>query len=176
MQVWRPCDGVETVLAWKSAIENNAGPTGLVLSRQGLVTLERNEEQLRCIVRGAYVLFESDDQPENILIATGSEVALALEAAKVLVQHGMSIRVVSMPSVEVFESQDEKYQESVLPSVNRRRVAVEAGHVDYWRKWVGLDGQVIGMTGFGASAPGGELYDHFGFTVDAIVQAVKDLD
>ena len=176
MQVWRPCDGVETVFAWQSAIENNAGPTALVFSRQGLGTLERNEAQLASIARGAYVLFESDDEPENIMIATGSEVALALGAARVLVGDGISVRVVSMPSAEVFESQDERYRGSVLPSATRRRVAVEAGHVDYWRKWVGLDGDVIGMTSFGASAPGGDLFDHFGFTIDAVTQAVKNLD
>ena len=150
MEVWRPCDGVETVFAWQRAIENNAGPTALVLSRQSLKTIERSDEQIKFIARGAYVLFDSDDTPQNILIATGSEVALALEAAQKLAQDGTSIRVVSMPSAEVFERQDKNYKESVLPSANRKRIAVEAGHVDYWRKWVGLDGEVIGMKSFGA--------------------------
>ena len=176
MEVWRPCDGVETVFAWQRAIENNAGPTALVLSRQSLVTLKRSDIQLSYISRGAYVLFDSDDKPQNILIATGSEVALALEAAQKLAQDGTSIRVVSMPSAEVFERQDKNYKESVLPSANRKRIAVEAGHVDYWRKWVGLDGEVIGMKSFGASGPGAEVFSYFGFTVDAILEAVKNLD
>ena len=176
MRVWRPCDAVETVFAWRSAIEQDAGPTALVLSRQGLPTIERSETQLADIERGAYVLFDADEQPENILIATGSEVALALAAGRILAEEGVSVRVVSMPSVEVFESQDDDYRESVLPMATRKRVAVEAGHCDYWRKWVGLDGDVIGMNSFGASAPGGVLFEQFGFTVDAVVKAVKALN
>jgi len=121
------------------------------------------------------VLFETDENPENILIATGSEVSLALESAKELGAQGVSVRVVSMPCVEVFEQQDASYQERVLPNATRKRVAVEAAHVDYWRKWVGLDGAVVGMKSFGASAPGGDLYRHFGFTVGNIVDKVKGM-
>ena len=175
MTVWRPADAVETVVAWRDAVERNHGPTALVFSRQGLPTLDRTEEQLSLIRRGAYVLFETDDDPDTLLLATGSEVSLALEAARQLAADGDSVRVVSMPSVEVFEAQDEQYREQVLPAGNRRRVAIEAGHVDYWRKWVGLDGQVVGMTTFGASAPGKDLFNHFGFTVERVVQAVGEL-
>ncbi len=173
MRVWRPCDAVETVFAWRSALENLDGPTALVLSRQGLPTIDRSEGQLLNIARGAYVLFESDSQPDTILIATGSEVSVAMAAARSLVSDGLSVRVVSMPSVEIFEAQEESYREAILPSATRQRIAVEAGHVDYWRKWVGLDGHVIGMKSFGASAPGGELYKHFGITADAVVKAAK---
>jgi transketolase len=176
MRVWRPADAVETVYAWKSAIENNEGPTALVFSRQGLPTLARSEEQLAAVARGAYILFETDANPENIIIATGSEVKLALDAAQQLAAEGVSVRVVSMPSVEVFEQQDADYREQVLPDGTRKRLAVEAAHVDYWRKWVGLDGDVIGMTSFGASAPGGDLFEHFGFTVEKVVDAVKGMN
>ncbi|MDA0977237.1 MAG: transketolase [Proteobacteria bacterium] len=175
MTVWRPADAVETVYAWKQAIEKNGGPTALVFSRQGLPTLKRTAAQLANIERGAYVLYETDSTPENILIATGSEVSLALTAAEQLATEGVSVRVVSMPSAEVFEAQDAAYRESVLPAGNRRRVAVEAGHVDYWRKWVGLDGDVVGMTTFGASAPGGDLFRHFGFTPAHVAEVVKGL-
>lgn len=175
MQVWRPADAVETVYGWKSAIENRGGPTALVFSRQGLATQARTEAQIASISKGAYILFETDDNPENIIIATGSEVGLAMESARQLAGEGISIRVVSMPSSDVFEAQDEGYRESVLPSGNRKRLAIEAGHVDYWRKWVGLDGDVVGMTTFGASAPGADLYRHFGFTTERVVSAVKGL-
>ncbi|MEK9822541.1 MAG: transketolase [Gammaproteobacteria bacterium] len=176
MRVWRPADAVETVYAWKSAIENNDGPTALVFSRQGLPTLARSEEQLAAIARGAYILFETDAAPENIIIATGSEVNLALDAAQRLAAERVSVRVVSMPSVEVFEQQDAEYREQVLPASTRKRLAVEAAHVDYWRKWVGLDGDVIGMASFGASAPGGDLFEHFGFTVEKVVAAVMGMN
>jgi len=175
MTMWRPCDAVETVVAWKQAIENNNGPTAMVFSRQGLPTLARTAEQVEGIGKGAYILFETDDSPENILIATGSEVPLALEAAQQLAKENVSVRVVSMPSVEVFEAQDAAYQAAVLPLATRKRVAVEAAHVDYWRKFVGLDGAVVGMSTFGASAPGGDLLKHFGFTVDNVVATVKSL-
>jgi len=175
MVVWRPGDAVETVYAWKHAIENNDGPTALVFSRQGLPTLPRSDAQHAGIARGAYAIFETDETPENIIIATGSEVSLAIAGARQLADEGISVRVVSMPSTEVFEAQDEAYREALIPSAVRKRLAIEAGHADYWRKWVGLDGGVIGMTSFGASAPGGDLFEHFGFTVDRIVQAVKNL-
>ncbi|MBT4162229.1 MAG: transketolase [Gammaproteobacteria bacterium] len=176
MSVWRPCDAVETVCAWKCAIENNGGPTALVFSRQGLPTLDRTDKQMADIARGAYVVFETDDKPEHLIIATGSEVSLAIEGARQLADEGISVRVVSMPSADVFEAQDASYRESVIPSDVRKRLAIEAGHVDYWRKWVGLDGDVIGMTSFGASAPGADLFSHFGFTADRVVEAVKGLD
>lgn len=175
MTVWRPCDGVETVFAWQNAIENRQGPTALVFSRQGLPTQARTSQQFSDIAKGAYVLFETDPDPENIIIATGSEVNLALESAKVLEHDGVSVRVVSMPSVELFESQDRDYQESVIPAKTRKRVAIEAGHVDYWRKWVGLDGAVVGMSTFGASAPGADLFEHYGFTIDKVVEVVRGL-
>ena len=175
MTLWRPADAVETVYAWKSAIENDTGPTALVFSRQGLPTLMRTDAQLANIARGGYVIFESGDRPELILLATGSEVALAINSAKVCAESGMAVRVVSMPSVEVFEQQEETYREAVLPSDVRARLAIEAGQVDYWRKFVGLDGAVVGMTGFGASAPGGDLFRHFGFTVDRVVEVARGL-
>lgn len=175
MTLWRPADAVETVFAWKAAMEKNGGPTSLVFSRQGLPTLQRNEEQFASIAKGGYVIFQSGDAPDLILIATGSEVGLAIDSAKKLAESGTSVRVVSMPSVDVFESQDESYRESVLPSSVRARLAIEAGHVDYWRKFVGLDGDVVGMTSFGASAPGGDLFKHFGFTVDQVVAKAKGL-
>jgi transketolase len=175
MTVWRPADAVETVFAWQQAIENNDGPTALVFSRQGLPTLARTDSQFEQIARGAYVMFETDENPDNIIIATGSEVAVALDAAERLAGGGVSVRVVSMPSATVFEAQDDSYRESVLPAATRRRVAVEAAHVDYWRKWVGLDGEVVGMKTFGASAPGGELYKHFNITAEAVADAVRGL-
>jgi transketolase len=175
MTLWRPADAVETVFAWKAAMEKNGGPTSLVFSRQGLPTLQRNEEQFASIAKGGYVIFQSGDAPDLILIATGSEVGLAIDSAKKLAESGTSVRVVSMPSVDVFESQDESYRESVLPSSVRARLAIEAGHVDYWRKFVGLDGDVVGMTSFGASAPGGDLFKLFGFTVDQVVAKAKGL-
>ena len=175
MMLWRPADTVETVYAWKSAIEREDGPVALVFSRQGLPTLTRTDEQFANIAKGGYVIFESGDRPELILIATGSEVGLAIDSARVCAESGTAVRVVSMPSVEVFEQQDEAYRESVLPSAVRARLAIEAGHVDYWRKFVGLDGAVVGMTGFGASAPGGDLFRHFGFTVDQVVKTAKGL-
>ncbi len=175
MTVWRPADAVETVFAWQSAIEKSSGPTSLVFSRQGLPTLARTDAQLADIAKGGYIIYESGGSPALILIATGSEVGLALEAAKVLAENGTAVRVVSMPSVEVFEQQSETYRESVLPSDVRARLAIEAGHVDYWRKFVGLDGAVVGMTSFGASAPGGDLFKKFGFTVDQVVATAKEL-
>jgi transketolase len=175
MTVWRPCDAVETVFSWKHAIENDTGPSALVFSRQGLPTLPRSDAQFADIAKGAYVVFETDDSPEYIIIATGSEVSLAISSAKALAEEGVSVRVVSMPCAEVFEAQQDTYKESVLPATNRKRLAIEAGHVDYWRKWVGLDGDVVGMNSFGASAPGGDLFKHFGFTVDNVVARVKAL-
>jgi len=170
--VWRACDAVETAVAWKAAIERRDGPSCLVFSRQNLQHQPRDEQQVRDIARGGYVLKEARGTPEIILIATGSEVELATAAAE---QLGENVRVVSMPSTDVFERQDAAYRESVLPRAVRKRVAVEAGVTGFWRQYVGLDGAVIGIDSFGASAPAGELYKHFGITVDAVVAAAKAL-
>ncbi|MBL4819599.1 MAG: transketolase [Gammaproteobacteria bacterium] len=175
MSVWRPCDAVETAVAWKAALVHDQGPTALVFSRQGLPHQERSAEQVQNIARGAYILKDSDGEPEVILIATGSEVEISLQAATALQNDGIKARLVSMPSVDVFESQDSDYQEQVLPAAVRKRVAVEAGVADYWRKFVGLDGAVVGMTTFGESAPGPVLMKYFGFTVDNVVSTVKSL-
>lgn len=170
--VWRPCDAVESAVAWKAAIQRMDGPACLVFSRQNLQHQPRSEQQVADIARGGYVLRDSNGTPEIILIATGSEVELATQAADVL---GDKVRVVSMPSTNVFERQDAAYRESVLPASVRRRVAVEAGVTGFWRQYVGLDGAVVGIDSFGASAPAGELYKHFGITVDAVVEAAKAL-
>ena len=202
MSVWRPCDAVETVVAWKAAIERRGGPTALVFSRQGLPHLPREEAQLANIARGGYIIYESvinenvideraptenvsainkgerehkDTLPDVLLLATGSEVSLALASAQALATEGLIVRVISMPSVDTFEAQEQAYKEQVLPDSVRKRVAIEASHVDYWRKWVGLDGMVIGMDSFGESAPGPALFQHFGFTVDKVTARVKTL-
>jgi transketolase len=170
--VWRPCDAVESAMAWKCAIERKDGPSCLVFSRQTLPHQNRDEGQLLDIARGGYVLKDSVGAPELILIATGSEVALAMGAAA---QLGDTVRVVSMPSTDVFDRQDAAYRESVLPNACRRRVAIEAGVTDFWRKYVGLDGAVVGIDRFGASAPIEALMPHFGFTVERVVEVVKAL-
>ena len=170
--VWRPCDAVESAVSWKAAIERRDGPSCLVFSRQNLAHQQRTDAQVAAIARGGYVLKDSNGVPDIILIATGSEVGLAMEAAA---QLGDKVRVVSMPSTEVFERQDAAYRESVLPAACRKRVAIEAGTADFWRKYVGLDGTVIGMDSFGASAPADALFPEFGFTVEHIVQAAKAL-
>ena len=174
MSVWRPGDAVETVVAWRNAIERTKGPTALVFSRQGLPHVERTEEQLANIGRGAYVI---KDVPKEkvILIATGSELSLALAAAKELDAQGIPTRVVSMPSADKFELQDTAYRQSVLPAAQRCRVAIEAAHPDYWRKWVGLDGEVVGLASFGESGPGGQVMEHFGFSVGNVVAVVKGI-
>ncbi|MDL2210598.1 transketolase, partial [Desulfovibrio sp. OttesenSCG-928-O18] len=172
LRVWRPCDAVETAVAWKNAIDTRDAPTCLALSRQNLPVMPRTLEQGRSMVRGGYVLYESKGKPEGIIIATGSEVAVAVEAAKALEKRGRRIRVVSMPCAEVFAAQDKAWQESVLPSSVRARVAVEAAAADWWTKYVGLDGIVIGMRSFGESAPGGELFKHFGFTAEHVMKAM----
>jgi len=173
MSVWRPCDNVESAVAWKSALERNTGPTALVFSRQGIPHQARDAEQLANISRGAYVLKDCDGTPDVIVIATGSEVQICVEAVSRLQSEGVAARLVSMPSADVFEAQDQDYRDAVLPPSVRNRVAVEAAAVDYWHKWVGMDGQIIGMRSFGASAPGGVLMEHFGFTADAVVAAAK---
>ncbi|AXF76682.1 transketolase [Erwinia tracheiphila] len=169
MSVWRPCDQVETAVAWQQAIERHHGPTALILSRQNLVQPSRDSEQLRNIARGAYVLKDSEGTPDLILIATGSEVEITLLAAEKLRVSGHKVRVVSMPSTDLFDKQDIAYRESVLPSTVTARVAVEAGIADYWFKYVGLNGAIVCMTGFGESAPADKLFTEFGFTVENIV-------
>jgi len=176
MDLWRPCDAVESAVAWKAAIERRDAPTSLVFTRQGLPHQFRDKTQLANIEKGGYVLLDS--QTENIdaiIIATGSEVGLAMNAARSLNEQGVGVRVVSMPNTDLFDRQSLAYRESVLPGHVRNRVAVEAATPDYWRKYVGLDGAVIGMDRFGASAPANELFEAFGFTVDNIVASVKSL-
>ncbi|EED31894.1 transketolase [gamma proteobacterium NOR5-3] len=173
LNTWRPCDAVESAVCWKSAIERQDGPSALVFSRQGLPHQERSAEQLADVARGAYVLRDCDGAPEAIIIATGSEVGLAMQAADALADR--AIRVVSMPCPEVFEQQDAGYRESVLPSDCLARVAVEAAHVDYWHKYVGLDGRIVGMSTFGESAPANELFEQFGFTVDNVAAVVSEV-
>ena len=175
MQTWRPCDAVESAVAWKAAIERRDGPTSLVFSRQNLPHQPRDADQLAAIARGAYVLRNCEGTPEAILIATGSEVGLAMAAAERLAGAGKQIRVVSMPCAELFEQQDAAYREAVLPSDVLARVAVEALHADFWYKYVGLDGRVVGMTTFGESAPAGDLMNYFGFTVDNVVAVVAEV-
>jgi transketolase len=171
LNTWRPCDTVESAVCWKSAIENQGGPSALVFSRQGLAPMSRTVEQVAAIAQGGYVLQDCID-PQAIIIATGSEVELAVHAANALADQGIHTRVVSMPCAEIFSAQDAAYRESVLPSEIRARVAVEALHADYWHKFVGLDGRVVGMRTFGESAPGGELMKEFGFTVENVVSNV----
>ena len=172
LNTWRPCDTVESAVAWKSAIQYQTGPSALVFSRQGLAAMPRTQQQVSDIARGGYVLKDFEN-PVAIIIATGSEMELAMSAADVLADQNIGVRVVSMPCAEVFSKQSAKYQESVLPSGVRARIAVEALHADYWHKFVGLDGLVVGMHTFGESAPGGELMKEFGFTVDNVVNSVK---
>ncbi|MCG5513953.1 transketolase [Ectothiorhodospira shaposhnikovii] len=173
MHVWRPCDAVETAAAWKAGIERTDGPSLLSLSRQNLPHQTRTQAQLADIARGGYVLHDAGGQPDAIILATGSEVGIAMEAAKALESKGKRVRVVSMPCQEVFDAQDADYRESVLPGAVRARVAVEAGVTVGWLKYVGLDGRVVGMDRFGESAPGGELMKHFGFTADNVISAVE---
>ena len=171
---WRPCDQVESAIAWQDAIERKDGPTSLVFTRQGLQQQARTAEQLANVRKGGYVL-SCDGEPEIILIATGSEVELSMQAAAELRAQGKKVRVVSMPSTDLFDAQDAAYKESVLPSAVTKRVAVEAGIEDYWYKYVGFDGRVVGMTTFGESAPGGALMEHFGFTVENVVNTTLEL-
>ncbi len=175
MDTWRPCDAAETATAWKSALERKDGPTSLVFSRQGLPAQARDAQQVKDIARGGYVLKDTAGTPDVIIIATGSEVGISVDAAEKLAAEGIAARVVSMPSTSVFEKQDAEYKEAVLPSSVVKRVAVEAAHVDYWHKYVGFNGAIVGMSTFGESAPGGELLKHFGITTDAVVEAAKGL-
>ena len=173
MSVWRPCDNVESAVAWKAAIEKQSGPTSLVFSRQNLPHQARSDEQVQGISRGAYILKDCEGEPSVIVLATGSEVPISLAAVECLQAEGVKARLVSIPCVDVFEAQDAEYREQVLPNVVRHRIAVEAAGVDYWHKLVGLDGKVIGMRTFGESAPGAVLMEYFGFTVENIVATAK---
>ena len=175
MSVWRPCDTVETAVAWRSAIDNETGPTSLVLTRQGVPHQQRTAEQIANVARGGYVLKDCAGTPDILLIATGSEVQLAVSAAAALAADGIAARVVSMPSTDVFDAQDADYRESVLPAAVTARVAIEAGVTDGWWRYVGMAGQVVGLDRFGESAPANELFEHFGFTTDNVVAIAKDV-
>ncbi|NAW84200.1 transketolase [Vibrio sp. V43_P6S15P86] len=175
MSTWRPCDQVESAVAWKLAIERKDAPTALIFSRQNLAQQERDTEQLANIAKGGYILKDCEGKPELILIATGSEVELAVEAAAQLTAEGKKVRVVSMPSTDAFDKQDAAYREAVLPSDVTARIAIEAGIADFWYKYVGFDGRIIGMTSFGESAPAGELFKMFGFTTENVVNTAKEL-
>ncbi|CAI2465334.1 transketolase [Serratia liquefaciens] len=175
MSTWRPCDQVESAIAWQYGIERNDGPTTLIFSRQNLTQQPRTAEQLANVYRGGYVLKDCAGTPDVILIATGSEVGITVEAADKLSAAGTQVRVVSMPSTDAFDKQDAAYRESVLPAAVTARVAVEAGIADYWYKYVGLNGAIVGMTTFGESAPAEQLFKEFGFTVDNVVAKAQAL-
>ena len=175
MSTWRPCDQVESAVAWKYALERRSGPTALIFSRQNLVQQPRSAQQLANISKGGYIIFGSENSPEMILIATGSEVEIAVQAAIVLSRRGKNVRVVSMPSTDVFDKQDAVYKQSVLPKSVTRRIAIEAGITDYWYKYVGLQGEIIGMSSFGESAPASKLFDLFGFSVENVVKTAESL-
>jgi len=175
LHTWRPCDAVESAIAWKQALLREAGPTALIFSRQTLPAQIETSDQALQAHRGGYVLVPEQGALDAIVIATGSEVALAVEAAERLTALGKGIRVVSMPCAEVFEAQEAGYREAVLPSDVLARVAVEAAHTDFWFKYVGLDGRVVGMSSFGESAPAGDLFRHFGLTTDNVVAAIEDV-
>ncbi|AXR05511.1 transketolase [Salinimonas sediminis] len=172
---WRPCDQVESAVAWKQAIVRNDGPTSLIFTRQGVKQQERSDEQVKAIEKGGYILKDCDGTPDVILIGTGSEVQLAVEAAETLSAQGTKARVVSMPCTDVFDRQDAEYRESVLPVAVSRRVAVEALSKDSWYKYVGYNGAIVGMDTFGESGPANELFEHFNITTDAVVAAAKSL-
>ncbi|GAA68800.1 transketolase [Pseudoalteromonas sp. BSi20429] len=172
---WRPCDAVETAVSWKNAIQNQQQPTALIFSRQGLNHQPRSAQQISDIEKGGYILSDSNKVPELILIATGSEVDLAMQAAKELTAQGVAVRVVSMPSTTLFDLQSDDYKQSVLPNSVANRIAIETSHQDYWLKYVGLQGKVIGMSTFGESAPGNVLLEHFGFTTKNVVSTAQAL-
>ncbi len=174
LDVWRPCDAVETAVAWECAIRRQ-GPTCLIMTRQSVPTQERTPKQIENIHRGGYILFDCEGTPELILIATGSEIALAMEAAQILAGQGRAVRVVSMPCAECFDRQDAAYREKVLPSAIRARIAVEAASANYWWKYVGLDGCVVGMNEFGTSAPAKVLFQHFRFTAGEILKRAQKI-
>ncbi len=173
MDVWRPCDTVESIISWVAAIERRDGPSSLIFSRQNLAFQKRDAVTISLIRKGGYILSEAaNGKPQVIIIATGSEVGLAMSAQKTLAEGGIAVRVVSMPCTNIFDRQDQAYRDSVLPK-GVRRVAIEAGVTDYWRKYVGLEGEVIGIDKFGESAPAEKLFEYFGFTVEHVVNATK---
>jgi len=175
LHTWRPCDAVESAVAWKLALQRESGPTAMVFSRQTLPALVTESEQVSGIHRGAYILVRETGSLDAIIVATGSEVSLAVTAAEQLAASGRGVRVVSMPCAEVFDAQEAAYREMVLPSDVLARVAVEAGHIDFWYKYVGLDGRIVGMSSFGESAPASALFKHFGLTADSVVAAVEEV-
>ncbi|WP_281772811.1 transketolase [Haemophilus parahaemolyticus] len=175
LETWRPADQVESAIAWKAAVERHDGPSALIFTRQNLQQQNRTAEQLANVARGGYVLKDAAGTPDLILIATGSEVELAVKAAEVLEAEGKKVRVVSMPSTNVFDKQDEAYRESVLPRSVTKRVAIEAQLSDFWYKYVGFEGRIVGMNSFGESAPAGELFKLFGFTVENVVTKAKEI-
>ncbi len=175
LQTWRPCDAAETAVAWKTAIQYQTGPSALIFSRQGLPAQARSDEQLANVAKGGYILSDCEGTPDAILISTGSEVGLAMKSAAELTAQGKKVRVVSMPCTNIFDAQDAQYKQAVLPIEVTARVAIEAAHVDYWAKYVGLEGAVVGMSTFGESAPGNVLLEHFGFTVENVVSTTLEL-
>ncbi|MDE1251062.1 transketolase [Vibrio aestuarianus] len=175
MSTWRPCDQVESAVAWKLAIERKDGPSALIFSRQNLAQQERTAEQVANIAKGGYILKDSDGKPELILIATGSEVELAVKAAEQLTAEGKKVRVVSMPATDAFDKQDAAYREAVLPADVTKRIVIEAGIADFWYKYVGFGGKIIGMTTFGESAPADQLFEMFGFTTENVVKTANEL-
>ncbi|NIR28079.1 MAG: transketolase [Gammaproteobacteria bacterium] len=174
LSVWRPCDALESAVAWRAAIERRDGPTCLLFTRQSVDHQPRTREQIKSIRRGGYVLFEPDAKPDALIIATGSEVGIALDAARLLGERGAAVRVVSLPSVDTFEAQDERYREAVLPAAVRARVSVEAGVTHGWHKYVGSTGRTVGIDTYGESAPAAQVFKHFGFTAEAVARAVED--
>lgn len=175
LDTWRPCDAVESAVSWKYALERKNGPSALIFSRQNLDHQERSAAQIADIERGGYILKDCAGEPELILIATGSEVGLAVNAYNALTEQGRKVRVVSMPCTSVFDAQDAEYKQQVLPIEVGARIAIEAGHADFWYKYVGLDGRVIGMTTYGESAPANQLFEMFGFTVDDVLNVAAEL-
>jgi transketolase len=175
LDTWRPADAVESAVAWKCALERDDGPSALIFSRQNLQHQTRDAVQIECINRGGYVLKDCAGEPELILIATGSEVGLAVQAFDKLTEQGRKVRVVSMPCTSVFEAQDAGYKQAVLPLQVSARIAIEAAHADYWYKYVGLEGRVIGMTTYGESAPAPALFEEFGFTLENILGQAEEL-
>jgi transketolase len=174
LDVWRPCDTVETMVAWTQAVEKRSGPSALCLSRQNLPFVKRDEAQIAAVARGGYVLSEAQGKAQALIIATGSEVDLALKAQAALAQEGIAVRVVSMPNTNAFDRQDAAYKAGVLPK-GLPRVAVEAGVTGGWYKYVGLEGAVVGLDRFGESAPAGVLFKEFGFTAENVVKVVKSV-
>jgi len=175
LDTWRPCDAVESAVAWKYAIERHDGPSALIFSRQNLPHQARDAQQLADVARGGYVLKDCAGEPELILIATGSEIGLAVQAFDALTAQGRKVRVVSMPSTSVFDQQDAAYKQAVLPVQVGARIAIEAAHADFWYKYVGLEGRIIGMTTFGESAPAAQLFEEFGFTLDNVLSTAEEL-